>query len=286
MCKTCFVRERLLSGSSGLGRITGSRCRSSTRAGGRPCIATDLKPSPSASHNTPNFAPRMRAALSSMALNSSAGRSASRRGGSNSSIKSSGNRRGSGHVGLRLRRTTRSVHRPSAPSAKTSVTLWFRKTCVRSATPHSMGSPPGDGVRFDDYVVDRHRFVRCRHSLFQVAQSRAEFAVVARRYEIRIEHLQAELAVRLAELGRTRDELNRLKLPPRARKPPESPAPRNPLHRHGRQQSRCGPTCSRRPPVFGPSKEPRRGRHRGLVSCDVRNWSGQRGDWVGRHQQR
>ena len=49
--------------------MTGSRRRSSAWAGGRPCIATDLKPSPSVRNRTPNLAPQMRVALTSMELN-------------------------------------------------------------------------------------------------------------------------------------------------------------------------------------------------------------------------
>ena len=43
-----FRPRETAQGSCGWGRISGSRCRSSTWAGDRPCVATDLKPSPSA----------------------------------------------------------------------------------------------------------------------------------------------------------------------------------------------------------------------------------------------
>ena len=79
MCTTCFVRARRLRGSYGWGRISGSRRRSSTWAGGRPCVATDLKPSSSATHSTPNFAWQMRVAFASMVSKSLA---SARRGSS------------------------------------------------------------------------------------------------------------------------------------------------------------------------------------------------------------
>ena len=48
-------------------------------AGGRPCVATDLKPSSSATHSTPNFAWQMRVAFASMVSKSLA---SARRGSS------------------------------------------------------------------------------------------------------------------------------------------------------------------------------------------------------------
>src|SRR5262245_41928709 len=64
-----FRGARRLRGSCGWGRISGSRRRSSIWAGGRPCVATDLKPSSSATHSTPNFAWQMRVAFASMVSN-------------------------------------------------------------------------------------------------------------------------------------------------------------------------------------------------------------------------
>jgi len=63
--RACETAERVLRWS----RISGSRRRSSTWVGGRPCVVTDLKPSSSATHSTPNLAWQMRVAFASMVSN-------------------------------------------------------------------------------------------------------------------------------------------------------------------------------------------------------------------------
>src|SRR6516165_8761166 len=67
MWTTCFVAITRPSPLAALGRTTGARRCSSTKAGGGLCIAIRRNASPSRKKSTPKFAPQMRTAFSSMA---------------------------------------------------------------------------------------------------------------------------------------------------------------------------------------------------------------------------
>ena len=69
MWSSCFVAATRATGFSGPGRKTGSRCRSSAKAGDALCVAPTRKASPSRSTSTPKLAPHRRVAFSSIARN-------------------------------------------------------------------------------------------------------------------------------------------------------------------------------------------------------------------------